>query len=71
MRIRIALQNLLDEKNLSQHQLAKMTDIPQPAINLMCQNKAIRFPLDRLATICVALECDISDILILEKEQSD
>ena len=71
MQIRIALQDVLDVKKISQHQLAKMTDIPQPAINLMCQNKAVRFPLDRLATICTALECGVSDILVLEKEQSE
>lgn len=71
MKIRIALQDILDAKKISQHQLAKMTEIPQPAINLMCQNKAVRFPLDRLAAICTALECGVSDILLLEKEQSE
>lgn len=71
MKIRIALQDILDSKSLSQHQLAKMTEIPQPAINLMCQNKAVRFPLDRLAVICKHLDCDVSDILILEKEQTE
>ncbi|WP_192597342.1 helix-turn-helix domain-containing protein [Sporosarcina limicola] len=28
-------------------------------------------PLDNLAKICVALNCEISDILILEKEQTE
>ncbi|TQR21785.1 helix-turn-helix domain-containing protein [Psychrobacillus vulpis] len=71
MIVRIALQDVLDKKKISQHQLAKLTDIPQPAINLMCKNKSVRFPLDRLARICEVLECQISDILILEKEPTD
>lgn len=71
MKIRIALQDLLDHKDTSQHKLSKLTGIPQPAINLMCQNKSVRFPLDRLAKICEALECEITDVLVLEKEHSD
>lgn len=71
MNIRIALQDILDSKSISQHQLAKMTGIPQPAINLMCNNKAVRFPLDRLATICTVLDCKIEDVLKLEKEQTE
>lgn len=71
MIIRVALQDVLNERNVSQHQLSKMTDIPQPAINLMCLNKASRFPLDRLARICKELECEITDVLKLEKEPSE
>lgn len=71
MKVVIKLQDILNEKDLSQHQLSKMTGIPQPAINLICKNKAVRLPLDRLAKICEVLECEISDILKLEKEQSE
>ena len=71
MFIRIALQELLDQKNMTQHQLAKLTGIPQPAINLMCLNKSVRFPLDRLAKICEVLDCNVNDVLVLEKEQSE
>jgi len=71
MRAKVVLQDVLDKKSMSQHQLSKMTGIPQPAINLMCQNKAVRFPLNRLAIICETLECQISDILTLEKEHLD
>ncbi|MBM7579992.1 helix-turn-helix domain-containing protein [Jeotgalibacillus terrae] len=71
MRVVVTLQNVLDSRSISQHQLSKLTNIPQPAINLMCNNKAVRFPLDRLAKICEALECEITDVLKLEKEQSE
>lgn len=71
MIVRITLQDVLNDKNISQHQLSKMTDIPQPAINLMCLNKSVRFPLDRLARICEALDCEINDILKLEKELAE
>lgn len=69
--VRVALQEILDKKQISQHQLAKLTEIPQPAINLMCQNKAVRFPLDRLAKLCQVLDCEITDILKLENNLTD
>ena len=71
MPITIHLQRILDEKGISQRKLERVTGIKQPTINKMCQNTLQHFPLDSLAAICNALDCEISDILTLEKEHSE
>ncbi|MFC4389153.1 helix-turn-helix domain-containing protein [Gracilibacillus marinus] len=71
MRIRINLDHILSKKNMSQHELSRLTGIRQASINEMCRNQTIRLPLPNLAKICEVLSCEISDILELEKEQSE
>lgn len=71
MRVNIRLQSLLDEKRISQRELARLTGSKQPTINKMCQNTLLHFPLDTLANMCEVLECEISDILTLEKEPTE
>jgi putative transcriptional regulator len=71
MRVLMKLDQILTEKEMSQHELSRLTGIRQPSINEMCRNQTIRLPLANLAKICEVLKCDISDILKLEKEQSE
>lgn len=71
MKVKIKLDQRLKESKMSQHELARLTGVRQPSINEMCQNKTKRLPLDNLAAICKVLNCDISDIIELEKEHSD
>jgi putative transcriptional regulator len=71
MRVVIKLDTKLNELNMSQHKLSRLTGIRQPSINEMCRNQTQRLPLDNLAKICEVLECEIDDILTLEKEQSE
>ncbi len=61
--IKINIDNLLQEKNKSMYWLAKETDISyNNLLNLIKgKNKSISFEV--LEKICLALECDISDIL--------
>lgn len=68
MRIIIKLDKLLAERNMSQHELSRLTGIRQPSINEMCRNQTVRLPLDNLAKICETLDCDISDVLELEPD---
>lgn len=71
MGVIIKLDKVLSEKQMSQHELSRLTGIRQPSINEMCRNQTIRLPLDNLAKICEALDCEITDILELRKEQSE
>lgn len=71
MKILIKLDQMLSKRNISQHELSRLTGIRQPSINEMCRNQTVRLPLDNLAKICEVLECDIPDILELKKEQPD
>lgn len=56
---------------MSQHELSRITEIWQPSINEMCNNKAKRLPVDNLAKICAVLNCGITDIMELVKEPTD
>lgn len=71
MKIKITLDQKLTEHNISQHELSRLTGIRQPSINEMCRNQTVRLPLDNLAKICEVLECEITDVLELQKEQSE
>ena len=67
MLIEIRLQKLLKERRMSQRELERRTNIYQPTISKMCSNNLQHMPLDALAKICEALECDIGDVLQLKK----
>lgn len=68
MAIQIKLQELLNERSMTQRKLEELTGIKQPTINKMCQGTLLHFPLDSLDKICEVLECEINDVL--KREQS-
>ena len=71
MKVVITLDDYLNKIGMSQRELAKLTEIRQSSINEMCRNQTARLPLDNLAKICEILNCEITDILRLEKSQSE
>lgn len=71
MKVVIKLDQILERANMTQRELARKTGIRVPSINEMYHNQTVRLPLDNLAKICEVLECEITDILKLEKEQSE
>lgn len=68
MKVIITLDQILQEKGMSQRELSRITGIRQPSINEMCRNQTSRLPLENLAKICEVLHVDISDVLKLEKK---
>lgn len=68
MNVVIKLDNLLQEKNMSQHELSRLTGIRQPSINEMCRNQTARLPLVNLAKICDVLNCEITDVIELVRD---
>lgn len=66
MKIIIKLDELLTEREMSQHELSRLTGIRQASINEMCRNQTVRLPLKNLAKICDVLNCEITDILELQ-----
>lgn len=71
MKINLILDGLLAKREISQHELSRLTGIRQPTINDMCQRKTKSLPLNNLARICTALDCEISDIIELVKEPAE
>lgn len=69
--IKIKLAEILEHKRISHRELSRMTGIRHPSISEMCNNKTERLPLKNLALICTVLQCEITEILQLEKEPSE
>lgn len=69
MKVRIKLAQLLQERDISQREFSRMTEIRFPTINEMCGNKIHHLPLDNLAKICDVLNVQISDVLELMGEE--
>ena len=65
-KIYINLENLLKEKNISKNKLCAQCNLQRTQLNNYCKNKVVRVDLAILAKICDCLDCDISDILVIE-----
>jgi putative transcriptional regulator len=68
MKVMLKLDKLLAEREMSQHELARLAGIRQPSINEMCRNQTVRLPLENLAKICEVLGCEITDVLELVRD---
>lgn len=61
------LKQLLESKEKSLYWLAEVTGVTYPSLHKIINNKTSSIKLDILEKICVALECDISDLLEIKK----
>lgn len=66
--IRICLDKALKKYNISRYALAKRTGIQYQIIDNYYKNKVKRYDNFVLERICMALDCDINDIIELIKE---
>ena len=66
--IKITLDSLLKERNISRYELAKRTGIRYHIIDNYYKNKVIRYDSYILDKICTALNCKIEDIIKFENE---
>ena len=65
--IRICLDKVLDKYNISRYELAKRTGIQYQIIDNYYKNKVRRYDSFVLERICIALDCDINEIIELVK----
>ncbi|MCL1975498.1 MAG: helix-turn-helix transcriptional regulator [Firmicutes bacterium] len=63
--IRLRLDELLKEQGISRYELAKRTGITYPTIDSYYKNKALRYDTEVLLKICMALNCDIGELIII------
>lgn len=66
--MRITLNQVLEDKGISQNQLAKDTGISVETIRNFKNNKTSRISFDVLEKVCNYCGCDIEDVMCLEKE---
>ena len=65
--IKINLKKVLIKNNINRNQLSLLTGIKLDTINRYYFEKLDRVDLNILKLFCLALNCKISDLLILEK----
>ncbi|MBQ8575252.1 MAG: helix-turn-helix transcriptional regulator [Clostridia bacterium] len=68
--IRICLDEALQRFNISRYELAKRTGIQYQIIDNYYKNRVKRYDSYVLERICIALDCDISDIIKLDKNST-
>lgn len=68
--IRIFLSKRLGELRLTQADLARMTGIRPNTINELYHEIAYGIKFDQLEKICIALKCDIGDLIVLVPPKS-
>ena len=61
--IRIKLDELLKESDLSKNMLSHRAEMQRTQINNYCRNQISRLDIDVLARLCTVLNCEISDLL--------
>lgn len=66
--IRISLDKTLDKYNISRYELSKRTGIQYQIIDNYYKNKIKRYDSFVLERICIALDCDINDIIEFVKK---
>ena len=67
-KIIIDLERVLTEKGISKTQLCYACKLQRTQLNNYCKNKVVRVDLYTLAKMCDYIECDVNDILKLDKE---
>lgn len=66
--IRITLDDALKRRDISRYELAKRTGVRYHIIDNYYKNKVVRYDSFVLNKICIALDCEINDIIEFEKE---
>ncbi len=65
--IQITLQDVLDEKGKTRYWLAQKTGIHYKTIDSYYKNKIRRYEADSILKMCLALDCQIGDIIKIVK----
>lgn len=65
--MKIVLNNTLKSKSKTQYWLSQKTGIAASTLNNLCNGKTTAVQFSVLDKICNALDCEVSDILLHEK----
>lgn len=71
MVIRIDLENLLKEKNISKNKVCLNCKMQRTQLNNYCKNKVTKVDLQVLTRLCEYLDCEPNDILKLCDEDGE
>ncbi len=65
--MKVMLNEILDNKGISQNKMAKDTGISATTLRNQNHNRTTRISFDILEKICIYLDCGVEDILCVEK----
>lgn len=68
MPIRVRLQEILDERGMSQRELARLMNIRPNTISHLCSDKVNSAYFDTLEQICRTLNISLNELLVLEDD---
>lgn len=68
MKIKVVLDELLFKKDIKKYRLAKDIGVEYGTVHKLCSGKTKSISFELLAKICTYLDCNIEDILKLDKE---
>jgi putative transcriptional regulator len=71
MPVEVRLKQLREAKGISQNALARELEMSLANVQKIEYGKAKSIPLDTLEKICLALECEIGDLLVLVKRNQE
>ncbi|MRX73032.1 helix-turn-helix domain-containing protein [Bacillus lacus] len=66
MTIRLNLNEIIKERNMSQRELARLTNLRPNTISHLCSDKVDRVYLDTLERVCKALDIKVEELIIIE-----
>lgn len=66
--VKLTIDKYLAKIGITRYELSKRTDIKFQTIDRYYKNRVVRYDNYILDRICTALECDLSDILVYEKD---
>lgn len=61
--ITLSIKEYIEKQGITRYELSKRTGIKYQIIDNYYKNKATRYDKEILDKICIALSCDISDII--------
>lgn len=71
MPVKVMLKELREAKGISQNALARQLEMSLGNVQKIEYGKAKAIPLDTLERLCLVLDCEIGDLLVLIREQAD
>lgn len=67
--VRLTIDRYLNQRGITRYELAKRTGIKFQTIDRYYKNRVVRYDSYILDRICMALECDLCDILAYVKDE--
>lgn len=70
-KIHFTINKVMDEKQISRNQLAKLADVRFEVASKWYQGNIERMDIDVLTKLCFVLECDITDLMYYERKSEE